>query len=191
MSSQKSLTANPVDLRLAAKSLAVETKVSGYTALLPVAMCDAVIAAYGEQPSIGMERASGAVARLLRGFPNATLKNRGDGETLDFKAYTEALKEVFAKFGERECLHVTDPVDGYTWGHAFLPAIPEVVAALKQSKAKAELILSNARWHNIERERRAKQSAEPVASPEERAAIGLRMANLAASLKAKTDLEFV
>lgn len=148
--------------RWQAMSLLSGTRVvTGATKLLPASVCERLIADLrDEQRPLGADRAPGAVARLLRCYPSAALKQRSAEEKQDFEAYCKALAEVFARFCEVDCIAVTDPVSGLPGRQQFAPAAAEVATALTELKTRREIIIANAIAHKAEGERRAIEARE-------------------------------
>lgn len=132
--------------------------VNEITRLVDAAVCDAVLEFnLGETPEIGKERSAVAVAALLSGYPQATVRNRSEGQELDLAAYSKTIARTIAKFPEYA---VAGMIDRKPWGHAFLPTEPEIKAALQDEVTRRAVVISNAKAHKREHKRRADQAAE-------------------------------
>lgn len=132
--------------------------VNEITRLVPVAVCDAVLEHnLGETPEIGKERSAVAVAALLSGYPQATVRNRSEGQEMDLAAYSKTIARTIAKFPEYA---VAGMIDRKPWGHAFLPTEPEVRDALQDEVSRRAVIISNAKAHKKEARRRELEQQE-------------------------------
>lgn len=132
--------------------------VTEITRLVPAHVCDAVLERMAVPVSeIGPDRAKQAVAALVAGYPQATLRRRDDGEAFDFEAYTKTLARTVAKFPEYAVMGM---IDRKPWGHAFLPSEPEVKAACQDQVTRRAIQIANAKAHKREAKRRADEAAE-------------------------------
>lgn len=132
--------------------------VNEITRLVDSAVCDAVLEFnLGETPEIGKERSAVAVAALLSGYPQATVRNRSEGQEMDLAAYSKTIARTIAKFPEYA---VAGMIDRKPWGHAFLPTEPEVKNALQDEVTRRAVVISNAKAHKREARRRDDEARE-------------------------------
>lgn len=159
------LPSKPEYVAKAEAALAKPGPVNEVTRLVPAAVCDAVLERLMvETPEIGRERASQAVALLLSGYPQATLRTRDEGQAFDFQAYAKTIGKTISKFPEYAIMGM---VERKPWGHPHLPSEPEVKTALQDEVTRRAIIISNAKAHKKEARRREQERQE-----EERIAAG-------------------
>lgn len=128
------------------------------TRLVSQDVCDAILERYAAPVAeIGQDRARAAVATLLAGYPQATLKSRSSDDVFDMQAYSRTLARTIAKFPE---FAVMGMIDRKPWGHPHLPSEPEIRAAMQDEVCRRAVIISNAKAHKREHERRERQRAE-------------------------------
>ncbi len=138
--------------------LAKPGAVNEITRLVPPAVCDQVLSRLAvETPEIGKERAPQAVALLLSGYPQATLRTRDDGQAFDFQSYARTIGKTIAKFPEYAVLGM---IECKPWAHPHLPSEPEIKTALTDEVTRRAVIISNAKAHKRESIRRDNEAAE-------------------------------
>lgn len=148
----------PEYIAKAETELAKPGAVNEITRLVPSAVCDQVIARLAvETPEIGKDRAPQAVALLLSGYPQATLRTRDDGQAFDFQSYARTIGKTIAKFPEYAVLGM---IERKPWAHPHLPSEPEIKTSLMDEVTRRAVIISNAKAHKREAIRRDNEAAE-------------------------------
>lgn len=151
----------------AENTLASTRPVTEITALVLPAVCDRVLESlHVEAPEIGKERAPGAVAALMAGYPQAALRTRDAGQDFDFRAYCRAIAKTVAKFPEYA---VVGMIERKPWDHPHLPSEPEIRAALQDEVTRRAVIISNAKAHKREHHRRQQVAADEARLAADRA----------------------
>lgn len=160
----------------AATALSSTAPVTEITRLVSQDVCDAILERYAAPVAeIGQDRARAAVATLLAGYPQATLKSRSSDDVFDMQAYSRTLARTIAKFPEYAVMGM---IDRKPWGHPHLPSEPEIRAAMQDEVSRRAVIAANAKAHKREHDRLERQRAEDdriaadraKMTPEERAA---------------------
>lgn len=132
-----------------------EREVGPRTQLLPIEVCEKVIAKIDADPKCTDTDATDLVALLLRNYP--------DFKAHDAKGYTLALWHVFKAYPRSIGSRVVDPVKGLPAKLKFTPKSADLVQALDAEVARRKLIKANALSHIAEKRRRLKAEAEEAA----------------------------
>lgn len=129
-----------------------EREIGPRTQLLPIEVCEKVIAKIDADPKCTDSDATDLVALLLRNYP--------DFKAHDAKGYTLALWHVFKAYPRSIGSRVVDPLKGLPSTLKFTPKSADLVGALDAEVARRKLIRANALSHIAEKKRRQKAEAE-------------------------------
>lgn len=160
------------------------------TALLPVPVCQAVIAHVEGQDTRPMdpERARKAVVSLLANYPNGFSSRDGETEKL---AYMASMAKVFAAFPEWAGVAAVNPVTGLPSRARFLPTPAELKAELEAVIAKRRACGVRAQAHMREAQRRAEaeQLERQIRSDRETVSAEQREKQIAEALKCLRSMD--
>jgi hypothetical protein len=162
-SSTNSLTVSDAGIDKALRYLGSE-RPTKHTPLLPLHVCDAVIARHSDIGSpMSDEDARKSTLILLAGYPGAF-----SADPTERLAYMEKINGVFCKYPAWAVAKVVEP--GFRIGEnpSFKPNDKEVAAALDGVVNEYRAYAVRAKWHKEELLRRATEAAEDARLEAER-----------------------
>ena len=145
------------------------------TRLLPIEVCQGVLAAIDAEPSVTTPPEAARLADSLMVF-YALDREASPVEVKQWAAQVIGIAQVFQKFPRSLGKRVIDPANGLPSRLKFRPKPADVTEALEAEKKRRDLVRANALNHMQEREERVRVAeaeasyAKKKLSPEERAA---------------------
>lgn len=154
-SSTNSLTVSDDGIRKALKYLQSDVKPTRSTALLPVHVCEAVIASCSMQRAMATpDEAKQATLLLLRGFPNAFT---GDPE--EKLPYMRGVERIFTAYPTWAVKRVADPLQRKPGLFKYRPTDDELISALEDQLTAMRAYAVRAQWQIDEAKRRESEAA--------------------------------